>query len=216
MTMRPWAIPAVLTLLLVVGAACGGSSDETGNSGTTSEPQSEQPTATPIPTPTAIPTPVPTSTPEPTATPIPSPTPEPEEVEPTATPESETEEEETSTAPESDSTEEAPEADDLRELGEAYWKALNDYEIDKVLGLLEDSYRQAQEETLRGNVDLMKTFEVKLTVTEESGPQVVDDETREMYWLMKSPLSVDTIHMIFKHVGGEWKIASSERLEEGP
>ncbi len=213
MPMRPLVIPATVTLLLAVVVACGGSSDETGDPGSANEPQSEQPADTPIPTPTAIPTPVPTSTPEATATPVPSPTPEPQEAEPTATPESETEEEETSTSSESDSTEEAPEADDLRNLGAAYWKALNDYEIDKVLGYLEDSYRQEQEEEFRGNIELMKTFEIKLTVTEESAPQVVDDESREMYWLVKSPLSADIVHMIFIQVGGKWIIASAERQE---
>ncbi len=211
--MKPWVIPATVTLLSAIVLACGGSSDETGDPGPAGEPQSEQPADTPIPTPTATPTPVPTSTPEPTATPVPSPTPEPKEAEPTATPESETEEEETSTSSESDSTEEAPEADDLRKLGAAYWKALNDYEIDKVLGYLEESYRQAQEEMLRGNVDLMKTFEVKLTASEESGPQVVDENSREMYWLVKNPLSADIIHMIFTQVDGEWKIASAEIQE---
>ena len=213
MPLRPWVIPATVTLLLAVVVACGGSSDETGDQGSASEPRSEQPADTPTPTPTAIPTPVPTSTPEPTATPVPSPTPEPEEAEPTATPESETEEEETSTSSESDSTEEAPEADDLRNLGAAYWKALNDYEIDKALGYLEADYRLAQEESLRENVELMKTFAVKLTVSEQSGPQVVDENSREMYWLVKNPLAVDIVHMIFLQVGGKWKIASAERQE---
>ncbi len=213
MTVKPWVIPAAMTLLLAVGASCGGSSDESGDPGPASEPQSEQPADTPTPSPTAIPTPIPTSTPEPTATPVPSPTPEPEEAEPTATPESETEEEETSTSSESESSDEAPEADDLRKLGAAYWKALNDYELDKALGYLEESYRQEQEETLRGNVELMKTFEVKLTVTEESAPQVVDEDTREMYWLVKNPLSADSLHMLFKQVGGEWKIVSAELQE---
>ena len=196
MPMRPWVIPATVTLLLAVVVACGGSSDETGDQGSASEPRSEQPADTPTPTPTAIPTPVPTSTPE-----------------PTATPESETEEEETSTSSESDSTEEAPEADDLRNLGAAYWKALNDYEIDKALGYLEADYRLAQEESLRENVELMKTFAVKLTVSEKSGPQVVDENSREMYWLVKNPLAVDIVHMIFLQVGGKWKIASAERQE---
>ena len=213
MTIKLWVIPAAMTLLLAVGVSCGGSSDEPVDSGPASEPQSEQPADTPIPSPTAIPTPVPTSTPEPTATPVPSPTPEPEEAEPTATPESETEEEETSTSSESDSSDEAPEADDLRELGAAYWKAINDYEIDKVLGYLEDSFRQEQEEALRGNVDLLKTFELKLTVTEESAPKVVDEDSREMYWLVKNPLSTDSVRMLFKQVGGEWKIASAELQE---
>lgn len=214
MTMNPWVIPATMTLLLAMVVACGGSSDETGDPGTASEPQSEQPANTPIPTPTTIPTPIPTSTPEPTATPVPSPTPEPEEAEPTATPEaSETEEEETTTSSESDSTEEAPEAADIRKVSTAYWKAINDYEPDKALQLMEANYRQEQEEAFLGNIELMKTFELTLTVTEESGPQIVDDETREMYWLVKNPLSTDRIHMLFMQIDGEWKITSAERLE---
>ena len=213
MTAISWIISAAIGLLLVVSVACGGSSGESGDSGTASEPQSEQPADTPVPTPTPIPTAIPTPTPEPTATPVPTPTPQPEEVEPTATPETETEEEETATASETDSSEEAPEADALRKVGNAYWKAINDYEPDKALQLMEANYRQEQEEAFLGNIELMKTFELKLTVTEESGPQIVDDETREIYWVVKSPLSADRVHMLFMQIDGEWKITSAERLE---
>ena len=98
-------------------------------------------------------------------------------------------------------------------LGSAYWEALNAYELEKTLAFLEESYRLQEEEELTENIELMKTFAIKLTVTEESAPQAVDDETREMYWIVKSPLTVDRVHMIFRQIEGEWKIASAERLQ---
>ena len=98
-------------------------------------------------------------------------------------------------------------------LGSSYWEAINALEADKVLGYMEENYRREQEETLRGNIELMKTFAVKLTVSEESSPQLVDDDTREMYWTVKSPLNVQRVHMLFRQVEGEWKIFSAEQVQ---
>ena len=99
-------------------------------------------------------------------------------------------------------------------LGTAYWEAINAYELEKALLFLEESYRLEQEESLTDNIELMKSFAIKLTIEEESAPQAVDDKTREMYWIVKSPLTVDRLQMIFLQVDGEWKIASAERLTQ--
>ena len=98
-------------------------------------------------------------------------------------------------------------------VGSAYWEAINAYELEKALGFLEESYRLQEKEELTENIELMKTFAIKLTVTEESPPVAVDDETREMYWTVKNPLNVLRIHMIFQQVEGEWMIMSAEQLQ---
>ena len=96
----------------------------------------------------------------------------------------------------------------------AYWEAINAYEVEKALEFLEENYRREQEEELRENIELMKTFAIKLTVEEEGPPQAVDDETREMYWTVKTPLTVDRVHMIFRPIDGEWIIASADRIDQ--
>ena len=207
--MNRWAIPLVFVILAFIGVACGSSPAASQDSAPPSEPERVDPTATPIPDPTPQP-----KQPDPTATPIPSPTPQPD---PTATPEtspqSETQEADPTATPEPSPPLKAEEADALGMLGSAYWEAINAYEADKVLGYMEENYRREQEETLRGNIDLMKTFAVKLTVSEESSPQIVDDETREMYWIVKNPLNVQRVHMVFRQVEGEWKIVSAEQVQ---
>ena len=98
-------------------------------------------------------------------------------------------------------------------LGSAYWEAINAHELEKALGFLEESYRLQEEEELTANIELMKTFAIKLTVTEVSPPEAVDDETREMYWNVKNPLNVLRIHMIFQQIEGEWKIVSADQVQ---
>ena len=107
----------------------------------------------------------------------------------------------------------ADEAEALRMLGSAYWEAINAFELEKALRFLEESYRLQEEEELTENIELMKTFAIKLTVTEASPPEAVDDETREMYWTVKNPLNVLRIHMIFQQIQGEWKIISAEQVQ---
>ena len=98
-------------------------------------------------------------------------------------------------------------------VGSAYWEAINSYELEKALGFLEESYRLQEEEELTENIELMKTFAIKLIVTAVSPPEAVDDETREMHWNVKNPLNVLRIHMIFQQIEGEWKIVSAEQLQ---
>ena len=204
--MRRLAIPLAFAALALIGTACGGSPTASQDSASSSEPEQPEPTATPVPSPTPLPeptaTPIPTPTPrpEPTATPSPTPQSEPQEADPTATP-----------TPEPSPPLDAQEADAIRTLATAYWEALNAYEADKVLGYLEENYRLEEGEALLENIDLMKTFAVKLTVSEESAPEAVDDETREMYWTVKSPLNVEHVRMVFRQIEGEWKIIAYER-----
>ncbi len=199
--MIPWTTSVALAVVIVAGAACG------------SSPASAP---TPEPTATATPVPSPTPTPEPTATatPVPSPTPTPE---PTPTPATDTpsepEEPEPTPTPEDKPSLSAEEADVIRTISSAYWEAINALELEKVLGLLEESYRLKKEEELTEYIDLMKTYGLKLTVNEMGPPEAIDDESREIYWIVKSPVNVQTIHMIFRQIEGEWKITSAEQVE---
>ena len=115
--------------------------------------------------------------------------------------------------PTSGPVEEAEEADALRQLAFAYWKAFNAYDADTVLGYLEESYRQQREEEVRSEIGRLKLFSVQLGVTEESPPSIVDEDEREMYLTMKEPLGTRRIRMAFREVGGEWKITFSEEVE---
>ena len=199
--MRRLAIPLAFAALALIGTACGGSPAASQDSASSSEPEQPQPTTTPVPSPTPLP--------EPTATPSPTPTPQPEPtVTPSPTPQSEPD---PTPTPEPSPPLDAQEADAIRTLATAYWEALNAYEADKVLGYLEENYRLEEGEALLENIELMKTFAVKLTVSEESAPEAVDDETREMYWTVKSPLNVEHVRMVFRQIGGEWKIIAYER-----
>ena len=202
MTLNPWAITVALAIVIVAGVACGGSTD----SAPVSEPERVEPTATSIPSPTPTPEPTPTPAPSPTPTPEPTATPTPE-------PQGESQEADETATPEVSPSLDAEEADALRMLGSAYWEAINAYELEKALRFLEESYRLQEEEELTENIELMKTFAIKLTVTEASPPEAVDDETREMYWTVKNPLNVLRIHMIFQQIEGEWKIISAEQVQ---
>ena len=107
----------------------------------------------------------------------------------------------------------AEEADVLRQLAFAYWRAFNAYDADTVLGYLEKSYRQQREEEVRSEIGRLKLFSVQLGVTEESPPSIVDEDEWEMYLTMKEPLGTRRIRMAFREVGGEWKITFSEEVE---
>jgi len=128
-----------------------------------------------------------TPTPLPAATPTPTPT--------TATPS------------------ESDEADTLRQLAFAYWEAFNSYDADKVLGYLEEAYRQERESKIRGDIGRIKLFRVKLGVSEETPPRMTTPGEGEMFLTMKEPIGTRRIHMRFLKLEGEWKITHAEEVE---
>ena len=106
-----------------------------------------------------------------------------------------------------------PEAEALRQLALDYWSAFNSYDVDKVLSYLEDGYRAEQESSIRSNIGQMKSFGVKLGISEQSPPQLVDEGRWEMTIRVQDPLSVRTVRVEFVQVGGEWKISAAEAVK---
>ena len=195
MMLRRWAIPGVFVILAVIGVACGSSPATTQDTGSQSEPEQADPIATPIPSATTQPKQV-----EPTATPEPSPQSEPQTADPTTTPEP---------SPQLD----IEDINALSKLTFAFWDAYNAYDGDKTLGYLEESYRQLRGEEIRDNIGLMKLFGVKLELSEESPPHMINDGEWEMHMTMKEPLGTRRIRMAFRQVEGEWKIVFAEQVQ---
>jgi hypothetical protein len=102
------------------------------------------------------------------------------------------------------------EADALRQLAFAYWEAFNAYDADGALGYLEEDYRQQRDGTVRGEIERIKRFRVKLGLSEETSPWIVGHDEREMYLTMKEPLGKRRIRMAFREVAGEWRIIFAE------
>ena len=199
MMLRRWAIPGVFVILAVIGVACGSSPATTQDTGSQSEPEQADPIATPIPSATTQPKQV-EPTVEPTATPEPSPQSEPQTADPTTTPEP---------SPQLD----IEDINALSKLTFAFWDAYNAYDGDKTLGYLEESYRQLRGEEIRDNIGLMKLFGVKLELSEESPPHMINDGEWEMHMTMKEPLGTRRIRMAFRQVEGEWKIVFAEQVQ---
>ena len=105
---------------------------------------------------------------------------------------------------------ETQEADALRQLAFAYWEAFNAYDADRALGYLEEDYRQQRDGTVRGEIERIKRFRVKLGLSEETSPWIVGHDEREMYLTMKEPLGKRRIRMAFQEVAGEWRIIFAE------
>ena len=101
----------------------------------------------------------------------------------------------------------------LRQLAFAYWEAFNSYDADRALGYLEEDYRQQRDEEVRGEIQRIKRFRVKLGLSEETAPWVVSDDEREMYLTMKEPLGKRRIRMTFREVAGEWRIIFAEEAK---
>jgi len=103
--------------------------------------------------------------------------------------------------------------DRLRQMAFDYWEAFNSFEADKVLAFLEDTYRLEREEEIRTDIGRIKTFGVRLEVSEQIPPQV-DGDKAVMFLLMKEPLGIRRIQMSYLKVDGDWKLTYSEEAEE--
>jgi hypothetical protein len=100
----------------------------------------------------------------------------------------------------------------LRQMAFDYWEAFNSFEADKVLAFLEDAYRLEREEEIRTDIGRIKTFGVKLEVSEQIPPQIDGDEA-VMFLLMKEPLGIRRIQMSYLKVDDNWKVTYSEEVE---
>jgi hypothetical protein len=152
-------------------------------------PVAETPPETSPPT-TAPPTQAPPTTPPPATTPA--------QVEETIPP----------------ATEEAVTPEDIeaaRQVVFAYWEAYNSYDVDGVLALLEDSWREERADEIAGEIGQMKMFGVTLEVEEEAEPAITD-ETVGIEMLVNTPLGAKHYIYYLKEIGGEWRIYFAEEV----
>lgn len=107
----------------------------------------------------------------------------------------------------------ADESDTLRKLAFTYWEAFNAYDVERVLSYLEAAYRAEREGQIRTDIGRIKTFGVKLGMSEATPPQASGDSQWEMYMNMKEPLGTRRIRMAFRQEDGAWKITYSQEVK---
>ena len=94
-----------------------------------------------------------------------------------------------------------------------YWEALNDYDVDRALPMLEDNYRAAEEELIRKDIGRMKIFRVKLGVAEQSPPTLNGNGDYETYLEIETPVDTRRVRMVFSRIDGQWRIIFSDEVE---
>ena len=112
----------------------------------------------------------------------------------------------------------APEGDPetlgaLKSLAFEYWIAFNEYDVDKVLSYLEESYRAGREQEVTDEIAQLELFRVTLGVSERSPPVLLSPTEGEMMLNLREPLGVRKVRMAFRMVDGEWKISFAEEVE---
>jgi hypothetical protein len=118
-----------------------------------------------------------------------------------------------SIAPTSAGVTEEAELQALRQLAADYWEAFNIYDADRALSYLEENYRLTRESDIRGDIGRLKTFKVKLGVSEESAPELSGSVAAQMSVKIKEPLGTRLVLMTFIKVDGQWKITHAEEVE---
>jgi len=118
-----------------------------------------------------------------------------------------------STSPASTTPLGAEDAQAVRDLALAYWAAYNAYDPEKAISYLDESYRPAQEKIVRDDIGRIKTFGVKLGVSEKSAPVLIGPEQAEMYLNMKTPTGTRTLWMKFARRGDAWTITYVEEVK---
>ena len=102
---------------------------------------------------------------------------------------------------------------EIRQIAKAYWVALNEYDVDHAITMLEPGYRAQEEELIRKDIGTMKLFRVKLEITEETPPSLNADGDYETYLSMKTPVDTRKILMVFRRIDGQWWIVFSDEVE---
>ena len=105
------------------------------------------------------------------------------------------------------------EAAKIRQIVEAYWIALNEYDVDHAITMLEPGYRAQEEEPIRKDIGLMKLFGVKLEITEETPPSLNAHGDYETYIRVKTPVDTRRVLMVFRQIDGQWWIVFSGEVE---
>ena len=107
-----------------------------------------------------------------------------------------------------------PEEDvlEIRRIIAEYWNALNDYDVDHALTMLEEGYRAQEEEPIRKDIGRMKLFRVKLGVSEKSPPTLNADGDYETLLGLKTPVDSREARMVFRKIEGRWWIVYSGQV----
>ena len=100
-----------------------------------------------------------------------------------------------------------------RQIVKEYWDALNDYDVDRALPMLEPGYRVQEEGPIRQDIDRMRMFRVKLGVSEESPPAQNKNGDYETYLKLETPIDTRRVLMIFRRIDGQWQITYSDEVE---
>lgn len=107
----------------------------------------------------------------------------------------------------------AEDAQAVRDLAFIFWEAYNAYEPDRAVSYLDESYRAAKEKVVRDEIRRIKTFGVKLGMSEKTPPVLIGPDQAEMYLNMKEPVGTRTIWMKFSRRGDGWTIMYSEEVQ---
>ena len=101
----------------------------------------------------------------------------------------------------------------ISKMVEGYWGALNDYDVDLALTMLEDSYRAQEEDLIRTDIGRMKLFRVKLGVSVEKPLSLNEAGDYEIYLNLKTPVDTRRVKMVFRKIEGQWRIVFSDEVE---
>lgn len=96
---------------------------------------------------------------------------------------------------------------------EDYWAALNDYDVDLALTMLEDSYRAKEEDPIRRDIGRMKLFRVKLGVSVEKPLALNEAGDYEIYLELTTPVDTRRVLMQFRRIDGDWMIVFSGEVD---
>jgi pyruvate/2-oxoglutarate dehydrogenase complex dihydrolipoamide acyltransferase (E2) component len=97
----------------------------------------------------------------------------------------------------------------------AYWEAYNSYDVDGVLALLEDSWREERADDIASEIGQMEGAKITLGVEEEAEPEVTEGTIAIKMFIDIPIVFMPDRHYIYylKKIDGEWKIYSAEEVE---
>lgn len=101
----------------------------------------------------------------------------------------------------------------LRDLAFEYWKAFNEYDVDRVLAFLQPAYRAEREEQVREDIGRLEQFSVELGVSEHLPPHVGESGQWEMFLVMETPIDVRRLRMQYQKDRDRWWITHAEEVE---
>ena len=101
----------------------------------------------------------------------------------------------------------------IHKIIEEYWAALNDYDVDHAITMLEENYRAAEEELIRKDIGRMKLFRVKLGVSVEKPLSLIEAGDYEIYLNLKTPVDTRRVKMVFRKIEEQWRIVFSDEIE---